>query len=130
MKEEKRNAESTVYVAVDGTEFSSKNDCIAYEKTLECVLKSKINIHIVNEWNLCYGDEEHDVEVITGNSDDVKIYVAHKLSFYGNEQEIINTIKSIKHDSVTLLFKNCEDFAFKAITLDDFIENIKSRCIK
>jgi N12 class adenine-specific DNA methylase len=33
----------TVYQAIDGTKFDSKDECVAYEKTVECVLLTRYN---------------------------------------------------------------------------------------
>ena len=33
----------TVYQAIDGTEFSSKEECLKYEGTVECLLLTKYN---------------------------------------------------------------------------------------
>lgn len=40
-----RVCQRDVYVAADGTEFDDKDDCIAYESTLEPVIKTTMYAH-------------------------------------------------------------------------------------
>lgn len=51
MKEKKIENVSytTVYVATDGTEFNTKEDCAKYERTYACALKSRIMAMAINE---------------------------------------------------------------------------------
>lgn len=56
MKEKKIENVSytTVYVATDGTEFNTKDDCAKYERTYACALKSRLMAMAINE-----NDEEN-----------------------------------------------------------------------
>ncbi len=51
MKEKKIENVSytTVYVAADGTEFNTKEDCAKYERTYACALKSRLMAMSINE---------------------------------------------------------------------------------
>ena len=51
MKEKKIENVSytTVYVATDGTEFNTKEDCAKYERTYACALKSRLMAMAINE---------------------------------------------------------------------------------
>ena len=40
---------ATVYVATDGTEFNTKEDCAKYERTYACALKSRLMAMAINE---------------------------------------------------------------------------------
>lgn len=40
---------TTVYVATDGTEFNTKEDCAKYERTYACALKSRLMAMAINE---------------------------------------------------------------------------------
>lgn len=53
MKEKKIENVSytTVYVATDGTEFNTKEDCAKYERTYACALKSRLMAMAINENN-------------------------------------------------------------------------------
>lgn len=51
----------TVYVAIDGTEFDSKEECVKYENSARVILKSKFLKLVVKEtdaWHLLYGNED------------------------------------------------------------------------
>ena len=59
----------TVYEAVDGTEFTSKEECTEYEKSAECVLMVEYNKLVVktcSEYDLfdCIGSEDETVDII------------------------------------------------------------------
>ena len=59
----------TVYEAVDGTEFTSKEECKKYEESAECVLMTKYNKLVVktcSEYDLfnCIGSEDETVDII------------------------------------------------------------------
>ena len=45
---------ATVYVANDGTEFNTKEDCAKYERTYACAMKSRLMAMAINE-----NDEEN-----------------------------------------------------------------------
>lgn len=51
----------TVYVAVDGTEFDSKEECVKYENSAQGVLRDKFNKLVVREidaYSLMFGNED------------------------------------------------------------------------
>ena len=59
----------TVYEAVDGTEFTSKEECKKYEESAKCVLMTKYNKLVVKtctEYDLfnCIGSEDETVDII------------------------------------------------------------------
>lgn len=59
----------TVYEAMDGTEFTSKEECKKYEESAKCVLMAKYNKLVVktcSEYDLfnCIGSEDETVDII------------------------------------------------------------------
>lgn len=63
----------TIYEAVDGTEFKSKEECAKYEKSAECVLMAKYNKLVVKsclESDIfgCIGSEEETINIVKINS--------------------------------------------------------------
>lgn len=46
-----RVAKREVYIAADGREFEDKNECLAYETTLEPLIKTKMYAHGCKETN-------------------------------------------------------------------------------
>ena len=50
IKKERQKIEIyTLYEAVDGTKFTDKEACEAYEKTISCIIRSKVMKLIVSE---------------------------------------------------------------------------------
>jgi hypothetical protein len=63
----------TVYEAIDGTEFTSKEECKKYEESAKCVLMAKYNKLVVRscvESDIfgCIGSEEETINIVKLNS--------------------------------------------------------------
>jgi len=72
-KEEKkvvRESYVTTFVAIDGTEFNSQQDCEKYEKSVECSISVRLNDITVNRMNqesvFLQGNEDCDCHVPEG----------------------------------------------------------------
>ena len=132
MKEIRDKREETIvkYQAEDGTVFNNKAECIKYDNTALCVVRSRLKINTISGWDLAFGDDDHTVEIIKGKPEDVKMYAVFRRSgwepFDNNVEEFIK--KDLKENDVTLLFLHCNDDPYKIVTFDDFIENIKNCC--
>lgn len=63
----------TVYEAVDGTEFTSKEECKKYEESAQCVLMAKYSKLVIKsdtEWELFgVGSDESIVDVVRLNDE-------------------------------------------------------------
>ena len=75
-KEETKKVFTTVYVAIDGTEFRNQNDCEKYETSLECVLTARLNDITIRNTNLCTafleGSDDCDAKIVRPrNSEDI-----------------------------------------------------------
>lgn len=88
MKEVQKEIKSykTVYEAIDGTEFISKEECEKYEHSAKCVLNNKYQKLVIKtdtEWNLFYiGSEDEQVDVVKiKDSSDVNT-VLTMIAFY------------------------------------------------
>ena len=62
----------TIYEAIDGTEFKSKEECIKYEESAKCVLMAKYNKLVLrsgSEFDIFnIGSEEETIDIIKINS--------------------------------------------------------------
>lgn len=80
----------TIYEAVDGTEFNSKEECAKYEKSAECVLIAKYNKLVVKsclESDIfgCIGSEEETINIVKINSlSDIDIILKLIALYYPN----------------------------------------------
>lgn len=80
----------TIYEAVDGTEFKSKEECAKYEKSAECVLMAKYNKLVVKsclESDIfgCIGSEEETINIVKINSlSDIDIILKLIALYYPN----------------------------------------------
>lgn len=130
MKEIRDKKEETIvkYQAEDGTVFNNREECIKYDNTALCVIRSRLKIKYVNAWDFAFGDNDHTVEIIKGKPEDVKMYaVLHKYGWETFDKRIDDFIKKdLNENDMTLLFLNCSYEPFQIITLNDFIEKIKN----
>lgn len=86
----------TVYEAIDGTEFKSKEECKKYEESAKCVLIAKYNKLVVRscvESNIfgCIGSEEEAINIVKlSNTSDIdtilKLIALHSPSIARNPE--------------------------------------------
>ena len=88
--EKERTVTYIEYEAADGTIFDSKEKCIEYEKTVECVIMARYESLVLLKSNsyalFCNGDDNDYIDVIkVKNSEDVKIVLeAYSFANRGN----------------------------------------------
>ena len=128
MKEIKDKKEETIirYQAEDGTIFNSRSECEKYDNTAECILKSRLKIEEVSEWDLVFGSDDNIVEVVRGKSNDVKMYASLRNNNFCKAEDFIK--EELKDSDIPLFFNNCEGVVYRIITLDNFISQIKNLC--
>lgn len=113
----------TVYVAVDGTEFDSAEECLQYEKSALGMLKAKLKKYIVwegNEYDLWRNDTEDNtiaVELKKQEAVDTLLhiyYLQHSyllLNEYKNRREKFESLvdETFKNKDLLILGINCDN---------------------
>lgn len=131
----------TVFQAVDGTEFSQKEECEKYEKSALGVLRGKIKKFVVCElkdaWTFMGGYDDHQVIAIKPQIEaDVDTilqwyYLEHpdilknyRESEKENFEEVIT--EAWKNDDVILFGINCEKEYYFINSRQNIINNLNS----
>lgn len=119
MKEVTRERKSsyTVYEAVDGTEFYTKEECDVYEASAKGVLRSKIAKMVKgtgNAWDVLGGCDDHNVVAIKMNSpedlDAVKQFFLLENPYYNKESN--NELKEAKFNIMDNAYKQKDALVF------------------
>lgn len=144
MKEITKEKKSTytVYQAVDGTEFNSKEECQKYEDTAKCLLLTKYKPLVKRTVNECdifnTGSDEYMIDILhyLSSESDIDIliqlnrlyYSGRKLNddFYDNMRSKLE--KCLKNRDIVLIGRGTEydgyDNFFILTTLQEITDNI------
>ena len=131
----------TVFQAVDGTEFSQKEECEKYEESALGVLRGKIKKLTVCEpqdaWTLMGGYDDHKVIAIKAHTEaDIDtilqwyylehpyILEEHRKSERENFEEVI--MEALKNDDVVLFGINYEKEYYFINSRQNIIKNLNS----
>ena len=131
----------TVFQAVDGTEFSQKEECEKYEKSALGVLRGKIKKFVVCEpkdaWTFMGGYDDHQVIAVKPQTEaDVDIilqwyYLEHPYILENNRkverenfEEVI--IEAWKNDDIVLFGINYEKEYYFINSRKNIINNLNS----
>lgn len=131
----------TVFQAIDGTEFSQKEECVKYEESALGVLNGKIKRLIVCEpkdaWALMGGYDDHQVIAVKPQTEaDVDIilqwyYLEHPYILENNRkverenfEEVI--IEAWKNDDIVLFGINYEKEYYFINSRKNIINNLNS----
>ena len=132
----------TVYRAIDGTEFTNKEDCELYERSAEGVIKARFKKLVVaetDEWQLLRGDEDHGVYALKlGSQTDIDIVL--QAYFYDQpwilkdenkydkmrQNYIAICEKALKEQDILLMGTNCDGELFFLDTRNTFIEKLNN----
>lgn len=129
----------TVYEAIDGTEFTSKDECKKYEESARCVLMAKYSKLILTsdtEWNLFeMGSEDFIVDVIKLNNEkDIDVvlqlialerYTLPSTEYMKEGEEKL--IKAFEENSPVFIGRGCENDSFYLYgTVYEMINNLNS----
>ena len=122
-----REVNYPVYIAIDGTEFQDKNECISYESTVICTLRKRLKIRKTDHWKLCYGDE-YVVEIVSGEKYDMQMYLSYMTQNCHNSvrDEIDKIIRNVKKNEEIMLFFNCEDQVYFITTKEKLLERFEN----
>ena len=140
-KERTKIEKYTVYQAVDGTEFTQKEECEKYEESALGVLRGKIKRLTVCEpqdaWTLMGGYDDHQVIAVKPQTEvDVDTilqwyYLEHSYileDFRKSERERLEKaiMEAWENDDVVLFGINCEKEYYFINSLKNIINNLSS----
>ena len=123
----------TIYVANDGTEFSSEEECKKYDESAKGIIFSRYNKLILcktDEYALYYDEHEIDIVKPTCERDKDTImqmyWYIHELSSEDSIKEQEDYIdRAIKEDDVVFMDWNCDhDWCWIIGTRNSLKENI------
>lgn len=132
----------TKYEAIDGTLFSSKEECVKYEETAKCVLLGKYKRLVVKSTkeDTFYktGSDEVDIDIVKlgGNADISLILQLHYYYHSGDyakeyAEKIENTCnKALREDDYLIIYRgDCYDDNFWVrYTRNEFYDHITAIC--
>lgn len=90
-----------------------------------------MNIIKKDQWELCFGDEEHVVEIVRGTKEEVTNYLnaLKEQTWEGGCERIDKYINNeLEDDSVTIIFLNYNEEVFAVISLDGFKKKLENEC--
>ena len=104
-KEETKKVVTTMYVAIDGTEFTNKDNCEKYETSLECVLTARLNDITIRNTNLCTafleGSDNWDAKIVRPrNSEDINAINQLICLIRGTSPDMIDERYVVKDTSI------------------------------
>ena len=131
----------TVYQAVDGTEFSLKEDCEQYDNSAKGVLRGKLKDLIVNDeyngWDLMGGNEDNKILAISVPSQAAVDIILQ--SYYLDQSWILNdgreefrnkvilaVNQAYKERDVILFGINCDDELYFIDTRNNIINRLNN----
>ena len=131
----------TVYEAVDGTEFNSKEDCEAYDNSAKGVLRGKLKALTVNDkyngWDLMGGNEDNAIIAVKVPSEtDIDIvlqnyYLDNPWILNDGREECRNKLIFAVHNAyieqdVILFGINCENNLYLIDTRNNIINRLNN----
>lgn len=122
-----REVNYNVYVAVDGTEFTDSDACVDYESTAICTIRKRLNIRSTNPWDLCYGDGDGSVEIISGDKFDMQMYLEFlsRSLCKKSQEKVDNYIRTMKKSDEFIVFFNCDDDPYLITTKKDLLNRFE-----
>lgn len=131
------------YIANDGTEFTSEDECVAYENTAHCAIMAQYNkliLKTMDEYKVFdMGSSDNIVEIVKLNTpDDVRITIEALLATTGHHtnepipnwiQRRVDTIeKAYREDDLLLVWRSYDMTCFETYTRNSFIERLQNLC--
>lgn len=132
VKEEKKYTVE-VYEAIDGTVFSTKEECIKYEETAQCVIRKKFNDLIEHSSDECSlfncGSDDYIIDFVKPNTQDTANIIMQMLELYNaNDDRARKLIKEAQENSDYLLIGHNsydKDYYYIWDTRTNILNNIK-----
>ena len=119
--------------AIDGRIFDTEKQCKEYEENPVTMLKSKLNIGQADLWDMCFGTEDDDVEIINGDKLDIFKYVSLKSSFDDRlKLEALNNVLDEKYSEDFIVMYNYDGDLFKGLWKQQIIDRMNNtiKCAK
>ena len=130
----------TVYQAVDGTEFNSKEDCEAYDNSAKGVLRGRLKALTVNDeyngWDLMGGNEDNSIVAVKVPTEaDIDIVLQN---YYLDQPWILNNSpvhfekvknavnQAYKEGDIVLFGINCDDELYFIDTRNNIINRLNN----
>jgi len=138
-KERTKVEKYTVYEAVDGTEFNTREDCQAYDDSAKGVLRGKLKSLIVNDewngWDLMGGNEDNQViAVAVPHEPDIDIIIQNYYcdhpwilqdSNVARKEKLVAAVNQAYKDQDIILFGiNCDDNLYLIDTRNNIIDRL------
>jgi hypothetical protein len=137
---ERTNVEKyTVYQAVDGTEFNTREECQAYDDSAKGVLRGKLKELIVNGkyngWDLMGGDEDNaiiavkvpteaDIDIVLQNYYLDQPWILDYCHEASRSKLILAVNQAYREQDVILFGINCEDDLYFIDTRNNIIDRL------
>lgn len=128
--------EKITWVATDGTEFSTQEECSKYEQTAECVLKSayeKCVIAKATEYDLWdTGSEEYKVHfIVPQNERDVEMLNRYQLFLdKSRKDKELQFTSDMIGQTVIIWWSYDMDYFYVEGTIDGYIKKRKEHWLK
>ena len=121
------------YEACDGSVFKTKEECIRYEKTAQCVIRKKFNDLVEHSSDECSlfncGSDDYIVDFVKPNTQDAANAIMQILELYGaNDDRARKLIKEAQENSDYLLIGHNsynDDYYYVLGTRTSILTNIK-----
>lgn len=111
--------------AIDGRIFDTEKECKEYEENPVTMLKSKLNIGQADLWDLCFGTEDDNVEIINGDRFDIFKYVSLQSSFSDElKLEALNNVLDEKYIEDFIVMYNYDCGLFKGLWKQQIIDRM------
>lgn len=113
--------------AIDGTIFNTEEECKKYEESPVTMLKSKLDISQTDLWDLCFGTEDNNVEIINGDRFDIFKYVSLQSSFNDKlKLEALNNVLDEKYNEDFIVMYNYDGDLFKGLWKQQIIDRMNN----
>jgi hypothetical protein len=143
MKEIKQKSEvfNTLYEAIDGTVFNSREECEKYELTAKCIIQSKVMSLIVSKdndaWELLGGLDDHTITAFKMQKiedvDAMKQFFLIECPWYQSderaeqrEQKFKIIDKAFINEDVILFGQNCDGDYYFINSRQNIINNLNN----
>lgn len=129
----------TVYQAVDGTEFSNREECEKYESSARGVVLNRFSKLVIddthNEYSLFGGDEEHNVYAVTLNEEKDKdtvlqLFFLDQPHMQGSDSKWMIAMKELVERAyvqkeILLMETNCDGEFYFVDTVESIIKKLE-----
>lgn len=138
-KERTKVEKYTVYEAVDGTEFNTREECQAYDDSAKGVLRGKLKELIVNDkyngWDLMGGNEdntiiavkvptESDIDIVLQNYYLDNPWILDDFHKVPRSELILSVNQTYREQDVIIFGLNCDGHLYLIDTRNNIIDRL------